>query len=163
MNKVDLVEIHVHKLECGNRFRITVTNGNNIVDEETVLGTNNRDDLVWKWCDLYNTVDVILHDHKRKEFKYSVIPSIPVLEEAEAEEFFETQQEFVYRRVVQAVSEGVETSLESIRLFELNGTENYITSQREHWGAGLISALKFFESKEDYEMCDRISKLQNQL
>jgi len=163
MNKVDLMEIHVHKLECGKRFKITVTNGSDVVEDETVLGVHNRDELIWKWCDLYNTVDVFVHDTKRKEFKYSVIPSIPVLEESEAEEFFESEQEFVYARVVQAVSEGIETSLDSIRLFELNGTENYITSQRDHWGAGLSSALKYFEAKENYEMCNRISKLQNQL
>lgn len=153
------MEIHVHKLDSGKKFRVALTNGSSVLEEVIVTSVQSRDELVWKWCDLYSTVDVIMHDDKQKEFKYSEIPSIPVLEEKDAEEFFESHSDFVYRRIVQAVSEGVQTSTSEIRLFELNGTDTYLTSQRETWEAGLQSALQYFEESEDYEMCDRVSKL----
>lgn len=163
MNKELLMEIHVHKLESGRKYRVSLTNGTSVLQEQIVTGVKSRDELVWKWCDLYSTVDIIMHDDSQKEFKYSEIPSIPVLDEEEAESFFEDHQDFVYSRIVQAVAEGIQTSLTSIRLFELNGTDTYITSNRETWTAGLQSALTYFETKENYEMCDTIAKLVAQL
>lgn len=159
MSKELLMEIHVHKLDSGKKFRVALTNEGSVLEEVVVTSVQSRDELVWKWCDLYSTVDVIMHDDKQKEFKYSEIPSIPVLEEEDAEDFFETHKEFVYRRIVQAVSEGVQTSLTEIRLFELNGTDTYLTSRRETWEAGLRNALQYFEESENYEMCDLVSKL----
>ncbi len=157
------MEIHVHKLGSGRKFKVTLTDGSSVVQEEVVSGEKLRDELVWKWCDLYDTVDIVIHDSKKKEFKYSEIPSIPVLEEEDAEEFFEDNQDFVYRRIVQAVTEGVQTSLADIRLFELNGTDEYITSKRESWEAGLRSALTYYESTEQYELCNEVIKLIEQL
>lgn len=163
MSKDIAMEIHVRKLDAGRKYRVSLTNGDIVLQEQVVTGVKSRDELVWRWCDLYSTVDIIMHDESQKEFKYSEIPSIPVLEESEAEEFFEDNQEFVYKRIVQAVSEGIQTSLSNIRLFELNGTDTYITSSRETWIAGLQNALGYFESRENYEMCDYITKLVAQL
>ena len=163
MSKDLTMEIHVRKLNAGRKYRVSLTNGDTILQEQIVTGVKSRDELVWRWCDLYSTVDIIMHDETQKEFKYSEIPSIPVLEESEAEEFFEDNQEFVYKRIVQAVSEGMQTSLTSIRLFELNGTDTYITSNRETWAAGLNNALTYFETTENYEMCDLVTRLVAQL
>ena len=163
MSKELLMEIHVHKLDSGKKFRVALTNGDAILQEVIVTGVQSRDELVWKWCDLYSTVDIIMHDDKQKEFKYSEIPSIPVLEEEEAEEFFENNQEFVYKRIAQAVWEGIQTSLSEIRLFELSGTNNYITSKRETWKAGLENAVEYYEKEENYEMCEHLTNLITQI
>lgn len=163
MSKELLMEIHVHKLNSGKKYKVLLTNGSVVLQEVVVTGVKLRDELVWKWCDLYSTVDIIMHEEKQKEFKFSVIPSIPVLEEEDAEEFFEDNEDFVYGRIVQAVEEGIQASLTEIRLFELNGTDVYITSKRESWEAGLQNALTFFEEVEDYEMCERVTKLIGQL
>ena len=159
MSKELAVEIHIHKLDSGRKYRVSLTNGNSVLQEQIVTSVKSRDELVWKWCDLYSTVDVIMHEDKQKEFKYSEIPSIPVLDESEAEDFFEDHQDFVYSRIVQAVAEGMQMSLTDIRLFELSGTDTYITSKRENWRAGLESALTYFEGMEKYERCDQITKL----
>ena len=92
MSKELLMEIHVHKLDSGKKFRVALTNEGSVLEEVVVTSVQSRDELVWKWCDLYSTVDVIMHDDKQKEFKYSEIPSIPVLEEEDAEDFFETHK-----------------------------------------------------------------------
>jgi hypothetical protein len=157
------MEIHVHKLNAGKKYRVVLINNNSTLEDVVVSGIKSRDDLVWQWCDLYNTIDIIIHDSKKAEFKYSEIPSIPVLEEEDAEEFFEENEEFVYNRVMQAVAEGVQASATDIRLFELNGTGEYITSKRENWEAGLRSALAYYESVEKYEACDIVAKLIQQL
>lgn len=159
MSKELLMEIHVHKLDAGRKFRVSLTNGDSVLEEAIVTSIRSRDELVWKWCDLYSTVDIIMHEDKQKEFKYSEIPSIPVLEEEDAEDFFEIEKEFVYSRIVQAVTEGIQTDLTEIRLFELNGTDTYITSKRENWEAGLLAAREHFVLTEKYEMCDQVTKL----
>lgn len=163
MEKELHMEIHVHKLGKGRKFKVCLTDGASVVQEEVVSGVKSRDELVWKWCDLYSTVDIIIHEEKAKEFKYSEIPSIPVLEEEDAEEFFDENEDFVYGRIAQAVHEGIATDATELRLFELNGTEQYITSKRENWEAGLRSALLYFEKHEKYEMCEFVMRLIDQL
>lgn len=100
MEKELHMEIHVHKLNAGKKYRVMLVNDNSTIEDVVVTGIKSRDDLVWHWCDLYNTIDIIIHDDKKSVFKYSEIPSIPVLEEADAEEFFEDNEEFVYNRVM---------------------------------------------------------------
>lgn len=163
MEKELHMEIHVHKLGAGKRYKVMLINNNSTLEEVVVNSVKSRDELVWKWCDLYNTIDIIIHENKPSEFKYSEIPSIPVLEESDAEEFFESNEDFVYSRIMQAVAEGIQTSASDIRLFELNGTGEYMTSKRENWEAGLRTALKHFEEVEKYEVCEQVMKLINQL
>lgn len=163
MEKELHMEIHVHKLSAGKKYRVVLINNNSTLEDVVVSSIKSRDDLVWQWCDLYNTIDIIMHDDKKSEFKYSEIPSIPVLEEEDAEEFFEDNQEFVYNRVMQAVAEGIQASASDIRMFELNGTGEYITSKRENWEAGLQSALAYYEKEEKYEACNIVAKLIREL
>lgn len=137
-----------------NVFWVEVLDGSRSVHSETVRGIKNRDELVWKLADLYNIDDIDIRDAKAQDdFKYSEIPSIPVLEEDEADEFFENNSVFVYDRILGAVSEGVTQGLDSIRLFELNGTGVYITSKKSDWRNGVQQALDYFISIEDYTKC----------
>ena len=55
--------------------------------------------------------------------------------------------------ILQAVEEGVQSKRDSIRLFELNGTGVYITSEKEEWKSGVQQAMDFFASVEDYAKC----------
>ena len=74
-------------------------------------------------------------------------------QEEEADEFFEDNQDFVYSRILEAVEEGIRATRESIRLFELNGTGVYITSQKEEWKNGVHQALDYFVAVEQYDKC----------
>lgn len=145
-------------LSAGKRkktYVVKVFDGTNTVHDETVKSIQDRDELVWKLADLYNVDDIEILDVEKEvdTFKYSEIPSIPVLEEEEADEFFESNSEFVYDRILQAVAEGVVQNMESIRLFELNGTGVYITSKKADWKNGVQQALEYFISIEDYSKC----------
>ena len=85
--------------------------------------------------------------------KFSEIPSIPVLSEADAGAFFDLECGFVCKRILQAVGEGFRFKRSVIRLFELNGTGVYITSNKQDWKTGVQQALDYFITTEEYDKC----------
>ena len=146
----------------GKSFNISVVDGESIVHSESVKGLKQRDELVWKLAELYNAMDIEIVDKQDQEqdsFKYTEVPSIPVLEEDEAIQFFDENSDYVYDRIVQAVDEGIRSNSDYINLFELNGSGVCITSDKPTWKAGLQQALDYFESQEDYKKCIRIRGL----
>lgn len=134
-------------------FTIEVLDGQAIIHTEAADGVKKRDEVVWKLADLYGALDIEMIEAKPAEFKFTEIPSIPVLEETEADDFFEDNQEFVYARILQAVEEGIRAQRDSIRLFELNGTGVYITSDKDDWRNGVQQSLEYFIAIEQYDKC----------
>ena len=143
-------------------FTIDVVDGENLIHSESVKGLKERDRIVWKLADLYGAMDIEIVQSK-EEFKFSEVPSIPVLEEDEAELFFEENCEFVYNRILQAVEEGVKSGSDTINLFELNGSGVCITSDKINWRQGVQQALDYFEVSELYSRCIRARQLLSQL
>lgn len=155
-------------------FVVKAVDGEAVVDEKTATTVNKRDELIWGFAEQFNTTDITIVDTTKKKikdgkvrgkstFKFSEIPSIPVLDMQDASEFFDDNEEVVYERVIIAVKEGIESNRDSIRLFELNGTGVYITSDRDDWKSGIENAERFFAEKEAYEKCavcrDLLTKL----
>ena len=140
-------------------YEVSVVDGLNSIHKEVVSGIKNRDEVVWKLADLYGAVDIEIVEPKSREFKFSEIPNIPVLDEEEAEEYFEDCTESVYDRIVTAIKEGLHTKREVVRLFELNGTGVYLTSQKTNWKAGLEQIVKHYIRIEAYEKCAAVHKL----
>ena len=151
----------IYVKQKGKKFVVTLMDGADTIKERIVVGVEARDKAVWEFTDTYNVSDVVLGPEKapKKQAKQSPIPTIPVFDEEEAEEFFEDNQDFVYNRIVQAVAEGVMFGVDSLRLFELNGTGTYMTSNRIDWKSGLQPALKYYESTEQYEKCGKVRDL----
>ena len=140
-------------------FEVAVLDGVTPIHKETVNGIKNRDEIVWKLADLYGAMDIEIVEAKPKEFKFSEIPSIPVLDEEEAEEYFDYCEEDVYDRIVIAIAEGLQTKRKAVRLFELNGTGVYLTSERSNWKNGLEQVLQYYILRESYEKCATIHEL----
>lgn len=144
-------------------FVVKVIDGNNVIDEQTATTINKRDELIWSFAEQFNTTEIVILNSasattKRKreskpKFKYSEIPSIPVLDMQDASDFFDDNEDIVYNRVIIAVREGIESGRDVIRLFELSGTGVYLTSDKEDWKPGLESAEKYFLAREEYEKC----------
>ena len=151
----------IYVKQKGKKFVVTLMDGADTIKERIVTGIEARDKAVWEFTDNYNVSDVVLASQKKtkKAAKQSPIPTIPVFDEEEAVDFFESNQDFVYNRIVQAVAEGVMFGIDTLRLFELNGTGVYITSKRTNWRAGLVPALKYFEDMEEYEKCSKVRDL----
>jgi hypothetical protein len=151
----------IYVKQKGKKYNIMLVDGQKIVREETVTGIEARDKVIWELTDIFNVLDVVMDELKttKKEFKYSPIPTIPVFDEEDAKYFFEDEKSFVFARIVQAVGEGLKTNQKNIKLFELNGTGVYITSQKENWKSGLQSALDYFIESEQYEKCSHIQDM----
>ncbi len=125
-------------------YIIAVVDSGNCIHKESVDGVAKRDEVVWKLADLYNALDIEIIEPNQEEFKFTEIPVIPVLDEEEAEEYFEDNKEAVYDRIIQAIKEGLHVNRNEIRLFELNGTGVYLTSKKPNWKRGLEQALQHF-------------------
>lgn len=146
-------------------FVVKAVDGDQIVDERTASTINKRDELIWGFAEQFNTTDITIVDpdrqvksrgrsgRKSENFKFSEIPSIPVLDMQDASEFFDAHEDVVYNRVIVAVKEGIESKRDVIRLFELNGSGVYITSDKDDWKPGVENAEKFFLEREEYEKC----------
>jgi len=145
-------------------YIVQVVDGDSVIHSEEVKGLQQRDTIVWKLADLYNVMEIEITDTKTQDtFKFSSIPSIPVLEEEEAETFFEENQQFTYDRILQAVQEGVLSGRDSIRLFELSGTGVYMTSNKKDWNSGVQQALQYYEQQEQYDKCETAKHLLEKL
>ncbi len=153
------------KSSNGNRHKIEVVDGRGVVHTETVQTIKQRDIVVWDLAEMYNVVDIdVIKGHTTEAcevdtFTFSEIPSIPVLDEEDANFFFEQEKDFIYDRIVQAIGEGLEKDLDEVTLFELNGTGAYLTAQKWGWKAGLLKAIDYYVSVEEYEKCIAIQKM----
>jgi len=147
----------IQVVQKGKKYNIALIDGDHILKERTAHSIVERDEILWNLAETYNVIDIDVKSHKMA--KLSNVPTIPVLSEEDAQFFFEENQEFTHNRIIAAVEEGVKNHLESINLFELNGTGVFITSDRINWKAGLQHALNYFEEVEMYERCNKIQKL----
>jgi hypothetical protein len=149
---VKIVVTSTGKKSKSTKYTIDVLDGEHILHTETAIGIVERDKIVWNLAELYDILDIDLREGK-EDFKLAEIPTIPVLEEDEANEFFEDNSEFVYERILEAVTEGIKLKRETIRLFELNGTGVYITSNKVDWKNGVQQALDYYITMEQYDKC----------
>jgi hypothetical protein len=151
----------IYVKQKGKKYNILLMDGTEVIKEQTATTIEGRDKIIWELTDIFNVLDVVMDEAKttKKSFKYSPIPTIPVFDEEDAKFFFEEERSFVYARIVQAVKEGIKANVNSIRLFELNGTGVYITSQKENWKSGLQDALDYYIECEHYEKCSEVQDL----
>lgn len=169
-----MIKIVAESIKKRNKtlFVVKVLDGTNVLQEQIAPTINKRDELIWSFAEQFNTTDIHIVnereqankvDTKGGKFKFSEIPSIPVLDMEDAADYFDEHEDIVYERVIVAVKEGIESKRDIIRLFELNGSGVYLTSEKEDWKPGLENAMKFFEEVEQYEKCavcrDLIKKL----
>ncbi len=148
--------------------RVEVVENGTTFHTELVGSIKQRDKVVWDLAELYDAIDIefntrAVNKEVEPEFMYSEIPTIPVLYEAEAQDYFNEEAEFVFERILEAVAEGIQTDSPVIRLFELDGTNKYLTSNREDWVGGLEQAISYFFTTERYEECSTAQALINKL
>jgi hypothetical protein len=159
------MKIVVTKQESG-KHKVEVVEGSTTFHTELVASIKQRDEVVWSLAATYNAVDIEFGAKivkKTTEFRYSEIPSIPALYESEAREYFDEEEEFVFERILEAIGEGIEVKADTIRLFEIDGTGKYLTSNREDWIGGLKQAIDYFLTVERYEMCVDAQKMIDKL
>ncbi len=149
-------------------YLVQVLDGEEIIEEKTADTITKRDELIWELAEQFNTTNIVIineeeekkkrrtrtkEKEKRSVFKFTEIPSIPVLDMVDAKDYFDENESIVYNRILVAIKEGIRADLDRIKLFELAGTGVYVTSSREDWKSGLKGALDYFEEVEEYEKC----------
>ena len=144
-------------------YEVVVMDGACTVHKETVVGLKKRDEVVWKLADLYGALDIEVIKPEATSTTLSDIPSIPVLDDEEAELYFESNLDSVYDRIVQAISEGLLTNKYEIKLFDLSDTGVFFTSQKENWKSGLLQALDLYLAEDQYERCTIVQTLLKEL
>lgn len=160
------VDQHIYKCmkiivttQQSGKHKVEVVENGTTFHTELVASIEQRDKVIWDLADLYNAIDIeivtktVKPKPVKQDFMYSEIPSIPVLYDEEAQDYFDEEPEFVFERIVQAVSEGIKAEVDTIRLFELDGTSKYLTSNKQDWVGGLKQAIDYFLTVERYEDC----------
>jgi hypothetical protein len=65
----------------------------------------------------------------------------------------------LFNEVILAINEGIKSKRKSVTLYSLYGSDYIIDLSRNNWRPSLESALKYFESNEQYETCGLCKKL----
>ena len=65
----------------------------------------------------------------------------------------------VLRSLVENISIGVESNLESVNVAEIKNHDIIISVPKTEWKAGLEQAMEYYIEKEEYEECSKIKKI----
>ena len=78
---------------------------------------------------------------------------------------FETKSKkrIVLRSLVENISIGVESNLESVNVAEIKNHDVIISVPKTEWKAGLEQAMDYYIEREEYEECSKIKKILNRL
>ena len=80
-------------------------------------------------------------------------------------EDFETKSKkrIVLKSLVDNISIGVKSNLESVNIAEIKNYDVMITVPKTEWKAGLENAMDYYIEKEEYEECSKIKKIINEI
>jgi len=112
----------------GDEHQIDVIDGSKVLHTQVVKTIEQRDKTIWDLQEMYNVVDIDIKaskgqvKQKKEEFRYTQIPNIPVLDESEAADFFDSESVFVFERIVKAIEEARE---EQRKIYEVNRERHY--------------------------------------
>ena len=74
---------------------------------------------------------------------------------------FETKSKkrIVLRSLVENISIGVKSNLESVNIAEIKNHDVIISVPKTEWKAGLEQAMEYYIEREEYEECSKIKKI----
>lgn len=84
-----------------------------------------------------------------------MVPIIPYTNVFQLEDYFDSNNDYIFTRIVEAIDIGLKNKKKKIKLFQINNSGIYIDSLKRDWPAGLRLAHKFFLQEEKYDMCEK--------
>lgn len=99
-------------------------------------------------------VNFIAPDYDPEETTTEVVES-----NDEGERYHPDFASIVFNEVVEAIEDTLYFPEDEVDLFELRGDCTFITLEKQYFPKVLVEALKYFEEKENYEMCAKCQKL----
>lgn len=144
-------------------------------ENETIIQTRlakdilDRDRIIFELSDLHNIIDVehinIMENTKeikRKE-KVTDIPVIPYTDAFQMESYFDSNNVYIFDRILAAIEDGISHRKKKIKLFEINNSGIFVDSLKRDWPAGLRLAHEFYLQEELYDKCDKCIELLTKL
>lgn len=157
----------MYKIKCKKvsttEFLIEVWLGDDLV--ETKLATTNKDKskVLYELSDFYQSVDVEHIDMNKLQPNFkevdSKIPIVPYTDMFQLENYFDSNNDYIFYRIVEAVEDGLKNKKKKIKLFQINNSGIFVDSLKRDWPAGIKLAREYFLNVEQYDMCSKCDEL----
>lgn len=149
-------------------YLIELWDGEEVSQTSMAYSISERDKIIYELADVYNIVDIEHVDmnklqNKIKEKVFDDVPMIPYTDVFELENYFDTNNDDIFSRIVDAVDNGITEKKKKIKLFQISNSGVYIDSLKRDWPAGLRIAHSYYLQNENYSMCDRCVALLKKL
>jgi hypothetical protein len=89
----------------------------------------------------------------------SKIPIIPYTDMFQLENYFDSNNDYIFYRIVEAVEDGLKNKKKKIKLFQINNSGIFVDSLKRDWSAGIQLANEYFLQVENYDMCEKCKEL----
>ena len=90
-----------------------------------------------------------------------MIKKIPIISLKDFET--KSKKRIVLRSLVENISIGVESDLESVNVAEIKNHDVIISVPKTEWKSGLEQAMDYYIEREEYEECSKIKKILKRL
>lgn len=158
----------MYKIKCkkvnSTEYLIEVWLGDELL--ETKLATNRREKskLIYDLSDFYQSVDVEHIDMNKLQSSTpkdsdSKIPVVPYTDMFQLENYFDSNNDYIFYRIVEAVEDGLKNKKKKIKLFQINNSGVFVDSLKRDWPSGIKLANDYFLQVENYAMCEKCTDL----
>ena len=158
----------MYKIKCKKvnktEYLIEVWLGDELM--ETKLATNPKEKakLLFDLADLYQSVDIEHIDMNKLQpsgvkDSDAKIPIIPYTDMFQLENYFDSNNDYIFYRIVEAVEDGLKNKKKKIKLFQINNSGVFVDSLKRDWPAGIQLANEYFLQVENYSMCEKCTEL----
>ena len=140
-------------------------------DEDMVVFTKlasniiERDKMIFELADLHNIVDIeYVNMEKIKDTDEDIsVPIVPYTDMFQLENYFDSNNDYIFNRILDAIEDGLNTKKKKIKLFQINSSGIFVDSLKRDWPAGLRLAHQYFEEAEQYDKCEKCVELLKRL
>jgi hypothetical protein len=137
-----------------------------LIEENTVIQTRlatdiiQRDKIIFELADLHNITDIeavkmdpTLDSKKGKIAVELSVPVIPYVDTFQLENYFDDNNDYIFNRILEAITEGLDNKKKKIKLFQIKNSGIFIDSLKRDWPAGLRVAHEYYTQTEQYTKC----------
>lgn len=147
-----------------NEYIIEVWDDDSVVQTKLATSILERDKIIFDLSDMHNIVDVDYVNMEKIQDKVDEqIPVVPYTDMFQLENYFDSNNSYIFNRIIEAIEDGIKTKKKKIKLFQINSSGIFVDSLKRDWPAGLRVAHEYFLEEEDYLKAEKCIQLLKQL
>lgn len=147
-----------------NEYIIEVWDDDSVVQTKLATSILERDKIIFDLSDMHNIVDVEYVNMEKIQDKVDEqIPIVPYTDMFQLEDYFDSNNEYIFNRIIEAIEDGIKTKKKKIKLFQINSSGIFVDSLKRDWPAGLRLAHEYFLEEEEYLKAEKCIQLLKQL